>query len=501
MLVDERLKVTSTLGGVMQHLDGSALSGSDAAILVERFSAISKLASAGVAICAKRVAETRHFERCGHKSVESWLGERTGSPTGAARSLVSTAGLLSRLPELEGALRAGELSTEQAAHVARGGTADPSAAGGLLERARTGSVRELRDEADKIEAAARSREQDEARHARIRAARHLRTWLDMDGSFKGRFSLAPEDGALFLSGVEREANHLFDVARRAGCREAREAYLADALVAIVTGEEGTCPPGCRPSGAADPPAPGPLRSGAADPPAPGPLRSGAAVRRRLGHSGPALPRRRLGHSGPALLRRRATSPALLHRRAAAPPQVIRQRLARAGPADQSPRAHGEPIPSPGARSRTRRPDATILFHVDLEALRRGALGPGEECTVEGAGHVPLSVVQQYLDTARIRLVVKSGCDVTSVISCTRTIPASVQTALVARDRTVVVPGCASTFHLEIDHIAEFAKGGRTMLSNLCRLCRMHHAMKTQEGYRIEGGPGNWRWIPPPRRRT
>ena len=107
MLVDELSKVTSMLGGVMQHLDGSALSGSDAAILVERFSAISKLASAGIAICAKRVAETRHFERCGHKSVESWLGERTGSPTGAARSLISTAGLLSRLPELEGALRAG----------------------------------------------------------------------------------------------------------------------------------------------------------------------------------------------------------------------------------------------------------------------------------------------------------------------------------------------------------------------------------------------------------
>jgi 5-methylcytosine-specific restriction endonuclease McrA len=164
-------------------------------------------------------------------------------------------------------------------------------------------------------------------------------------------------------------------------------------------------------------------------------------------------------------------------------------------------AEAEPIDRPATRPRPRRQDATILFHVDFEALRRGALGPGEECTVEGGGHVPLSVVQQYLDTARVRLLVESGCDVTSVFSCTRTIPASVQTALLARDRTCVVPGCGSTFHLEIDHIVEFAKGGKTMLSNLCRLCRMHHAMKTQEGYRIEGGPGKWRWIPPPRRAT
>jgi hypothetical protein len=447
VLADELSKVTSTLGRVVKDIDGNALSGSDAAFLVERFSAISRLASAGIALCVKRVDETRHFERCGHKSAESWLGDRTGAPVGAARSLISTAGLLTDLPELEGALRAGELSTEQAAHVARGGAANPAAARDLLERARTGSLRELRDEADKIEAAARSREQDEARHARIRAARHLRTWLDADGSFKGRFSLTPENGALFLSGIEAEANHLFDVARRAGSREAREAYLADALVAIATGEAGAAPS-----------APGYVRA------------DGVAGEASAAH-GP-------NEAIAGIPRRHGVMPA-------------------GGPSG----AEAEPIDRPATRPRPRRQDATILFHVDFEALRRGALGPGEECTVEGGGHVPLSVVQQYLDTARVRLLVESGCDVTSVFSCTRTIPASVQTALLARDRTCVVPGCGSTFHLEIDHIVEFAKGGKTMLSNLCRLCRMHHAMKTQEGYRIEGGPGKWRWIPPPRRAT
>jgi hypothetical protein len=139
-----------------------------------------------------------------------------------------------------------------------------------------------------------------------------------------------------------------------------------------------------------------------------------------------------------------------------------------------------------------------LFHVELEALRRGSLGPGEQCVVEGGGHVPLSVVQSYLDVARIFLVVKEGFDVTSIVSCKRTIPAALQTALCARDRTCVVPGCTSTFHLEIDHIVEFAKGGPTTLSNLCRLCRPHHALKTEQGYRIEGGPGHWRWVAPRR---
>ncbi|HXY44645.1 MAG TPA: HNH endonuclease signature motif containing protein [Acidimicrobiales bacterium] len=408
MLVEELSRATSLLRGVVASL-GADLSGAEAARLTEGFSAVSKLAGAGMAICARAVAETGHHEGLGHLEAGSWLGELSGQPCAEARRLISTAGRLAGLPRLEEAFRAGELSAFEAAEVARGAAADPLRADELLAAARGGSLRQLRAEADRAEAAARSREEDEARHARIHAARHLRTWLDADGSLKGRFSLTPTEGALLLSGLEAEANHLFDLARRAGLREPRQAYLADALVAIVSGQAPTLAPGPPPSG-------------------------GARSR------------------GPA-----ATRPA-----------------------------------------RRGRPDATILFHVDLEALARGSLGPGEECVVEGGGHVPLSVVESYLETARIRLVVRDGCDVVAVVSAKRTIPAVLQTALCARDRTCVVPGCSSTFHLEIDHIVEFAKGGQTKLSNLCRLCRMHHAQKTQQGYRIEGGPGAWRWLPPPK---
>src|SRR6266851_5308417 len=28
------------------------------------------------------------------------------------------------------------------------------------------------------------------------------------------------------------------------------------------------------------------------------------------------------------------------------------------------------------------------------------------------------------------------------------------------------------------------------------ICRFHHAQKTHEGYRLEGGPGHWRWLQP-----
>lgn len=153
-------------------------------------------------------------------------------------------------------------------------------------------------------------------------------------------------------------------------------------------------------------------------------------------------------------------------------------------------------PSPAGPSRSSRPDYTILMRVDLEALVRGHLEKGEECVIDGTGHVPVSVVQRFVDLAKLRLVVTRGTDLCSVFSFSRTIPTALKTALVARDRTCVVPGCASSFNLEIDHIKEFARGGPTTLSNLCRLCSFHHRLKSVSGYRIEGGPGAWRWIAP-----
>jgi hypothetical protein len=136
------------------------------------------------------------------------------------------------------------------------------------------------------------------------------------------------------------------------------------------------------------------------------------------------------------------------------------------------------------------------MRIDLQALVRGHLLPGEECSIDGVGHVPISVVQLYLDVAKIRLVVTDGVEIRSIFSFKRTIGPALDTALHHRDRTCVVPGCTSTFHLERDHVREFAKKGPTTLSNLVLLCPYHHRLKTNKGFRIEGVPGSWRWLKP-----
>ena len=145
------------------------------------------------------------------------------------------------------------------------------------------------------------------------------------------------------------------------------------------------------------------------------------------------------------------------------------------------------------------PRAQILLRVDLAALRRGGLEGEECCEIAGVGPVPLAAAQELFGDAMLEVVIRDSVDIHSVCHLGRSIPRAIRLALTERDPTCVVPGCGATQHLEIDHRVEFARGGPTRLSNLVRLCRFHHRLKTYRGWHLEGGPGSWSWVGPPGR--
>src|SRR5580704_894003 len=156
-------------------------------------------------------------------------------------------------------------------------------------------------------------------------------------------------------------------------------------------------------------------------------------------------------------------------------------------------------PPTGDRGATRAPDprARVHLRVDLDALRRGSLGPGEVCEIPGVGPVPVQTARDLLGDALCDLVITNGVDVTTVCHLGRSIPTALDTALLERDRHCVVPGCDRTEGLERDHwIVAFAKGGPATLENLARLCGHHHYLRTHKGFELLGGPGRWRWLPP-----
>jgi len=139
----------------------------------------------------------------------------------------------------------------------------------------------------------------------------------------------------------------------------------------------------------------------------------------------------------------------------------------------------------------------VRIRVDLSALRRGHRNPGECCEIPGIASVPVKQVREILGDSILELVLTHGTDVTTVCSDSRYISKALRIALEERDKTCCVAECEMSDPLETDHFrADYAKGGKTRLDNLARLCPYHHDQKTYRGWRLEGGPGHWRFVGP-----
>jgi len=162
--------------------------------------------------------------------------------------------------------------------------------------------------------------------------------------------------------------------------------------------------------------------------------------------------------------------------------------AAADPATPTPAAgRATPVPAPT-------PKAAVLL-IDLDAYRRGHVLSGDTCEIRGVGPVPVEVAMEWLDDAFIKAVITDGTDIRTVTHFGRHRPAILDTALQLRDPKCVVPRCDNTFQ-EWDHRIRHTDHGPCSLENLRGLCPSHHRQLTHDGYRLEGGPGRWRWIGP-----
>ncbi len=387
--LDEALEI---IRSVVAEVDAGLVTGEEAALILERLVKIGRATAAGQLAFARRAAECMTWRQEGHRSAADWLAQKTKTSLAEAGSTLETANRLPNLPTTFDALRQGSLSVPQVREIAAAAAVDPSSEKDLIEAAGYLSLKGLQYRSRLVRIAA----SDEAeRTANLRRGRFLRHWLDLEGAFHLHARLTPDNGASVLSMLRTRAAFVADEAKVAGAPpESQSAYEADALVALVTGD---------------------------------------------------------------------------NRLATFNGQV-------------------------GGRVR----NAMVVYHVSLEALRRGHAQGGELCEVPGVGPVPLAVVENVVGDSMAKLVVSDGVDVATVCHLGRTVPAHVETALEARDRTCVVPGCDVSLSLEIDHWkVPFARGGPTALWNLARLCHFHHQMKTYEGYELRGGPGHWEWVAPP----
>jgi hypothetical protein len=211
--------------------DASLLDGRSAKAAVEQASRIAKVAQVVVAQAAARADECCAFDGGGRSSAHE-LAQLTGGTVGDAVAALTSGRRLPDQPEVAEAARKGELSPQQTAAISDALAANPSAdVDQLLDTARQGSLRELRDECDRAKAA--GDDDTEARRKRIHDERLMRKVNHADGSAGVVVRGNPEDVARMFAAIAPERNKLFAAARREGRRERSEALDYDALLATL----------------------------------------------------------------------------------------------------------------------------------------------------------------------------------------------------------------------------------------------------------------------------
>jgi hypothetical protein len=230
-------RVVREMQEVVRISTPESVSGEQARRFVERFAEAERAAASGVALFTPVVVETGSFAKEGHASAQDWLGSLSGSSAGAAKGRLAAAQRAARNPSLTDALHEGGLSPAELAVVTQAATESPASTGDLLELVEQGaSHQELTDAAARLKAAARSRETERLRRARVHTQRHLRVRQVDTGGVRGEFFCDEVQWARVAPAIEARAKELWKAA--GGGTEPLEAFRLDALIEQLSGSDG-----------------------------------------------------------------------------------------------------------------------------------------------------------------------------------------------------------------------------------------------------------------------
>jgi hypothetical protein len=138
---------------------------------------------------------------------------------------------------------------------------------------------------------------------------------------------------------------------------------------------------------------------------------------------------------------------------------------------------------------TRAGHADVVFVCDLHAAARGHTHGDEVCHVVGGGPVPVHVVRAAAVEAFVKVVLRDGTKVDTIVHHGRHIPTLLRTVLELGDperldgAVCIDDGCDRRHDLEWDHDDPVANGGVTSNENLVARCKPHHWEKTERDRR------------------
>jgi hypothetical protein len=221
---------------LLRDLDVDSLTSADAAAALRAAIAVERRAAAVKMLVAARATSDAGWAREGHRSAEAWIASETGIGFGEAAGTLRASEKLGELPEVDAALRAGELSGAQTREIADAAT--PENSDDLLTAARSGGVDQLRKKCALAKAATRSDLDEQARRDKAHRERFYKSWLDHEGAFRFEGKCSALDGARLDAFIRAEGDRVFKEAWKQGRRESQGAYRLDALLRLVAAGAG-----------------------------------------------------------------------------------------------------------------------------------------------------------------------------------------------------------------------------------------------------------------------
>jgi hypothetical protein len=143
----------------------------------------------------------------------------------------------------------------------------------------------------------------------------------------------------------------------------------------------------------------------------------------------------------------------------------------------------------GASARSGAERAQVVVHVDAGALAGDPSESVRRCELEdGAPIAPDTARRLSCDATHTRIA-ETPDGPRSIGRKRRTVPPAMRRELTARDGGCRFPGCTHRRWTDAHHIVHWADGGETSADNSVLLCRRHHRLVHEGGFRVEGNPG------------
>jgi hypothetical protein len=208
------------------EVDG--LDAHEAAQVVEHCAEAERLLGALRALAAATLEDKALWRREGFRSVGAWMASKTGTAVGPAIGTIEMVGLLADLPVVAEAFRSGRLSEMQAREIAAVAAEVPEAEAQLVEAAGKLTMRDLREECRRVEAAAAVDEED--RYRQVHRRRTIRSWVDRHNVARMSLRGTPDELAIVMAEIDRRTGVIAEGAIKGRWFESWDAHRVDALV-------------------------------------------------------------------------------------------------------------------------------------------------------------------------------------------------------------------------------------------------------------------------------